>query len=155
MFQSTRRPICCKPGPRPRTCRDCPNPVPIRKQLCAGCADQARAKHLARVKQNAKVWKREQRRRGRRSENHRSRARRYGVDYDPQVTRPRVLDRDGWTCAICCKPIPNIVYIPEMSDEYGTIDHVIPLSMGGGHVWSNVRAAHNRCNWEAFATQAA
>lgn len=29
-----------------------------------------------------------------------------------------------------------------------TIEHIVPLSMGGTHTWDNVAASHARCNWE-------
>jgi 5-methylcytosine-specific restriction endonuclease McrA len=32
------------------------------------------------------------------------------------------------------------------ADEYGSIDHVLPVSKGGTHTWNNVRLAHRGCN---------
>ena len=29
---------------------------------------------------------------------------------------------------------------------YPSIDHIIPMSKGGGHIWSNVQVAHIICN---------
>lgn len=49
------------------------------------------------------------------------------------LTRRNVLTRDMWRCAYC-----NL--------KADTIDHVIPRSKGGGHVWENVVAACKRCN---------
>lgn len=49
------------------------------------------------------------------------------------LTRRGVFERDDNRCAYC-------------SARAETIDHVIPRSRGGGHVWSNVVAACRRCN---------
>jgi 5-methylcytosine-specific restriction endonuclease McrA len=49
------------------------------------------------------------------------------------LTRRAVFARDGWVCQYCGLPAENV-------------DHVIPRSQGGGHVWDNVVAACRRCN---------
>ena len=49
------------------------------------------------------------------------------------LTRRAVFARDHWTCQYCGKAAENV-------------DHVIPRSVGGGHIWENVVAACRRCN---------
>jgi 5-methylcytosine-specific restriction endonuclease McrA len=49
------------------------------------------------------------------------------------LTRRAVFARDGWACQYCGKSAENL-------------DHVIPRSRGGEHVWENVVAACRRCN---------
>lgn len=49
------------------------------------------------------------------------------------LTRRAVFARDGWVCQYCGDPAENV-------------DHVIPRSKGGLHVWENVVAACRRCN---------
>jgi len=49
------------------------------------------------------------------------------------LTRRAVFARDHWTCQYCGKAAENV-------------DHVIPKSAGGGHLWENVVAACRRCN---------
>lgn len=49
------------------------------------------------------------------------------------LSRRAVFARDGWRCVYCRGPAE-------------TIDHVLPRSRGGGHVWENVVAACARCN---------
>ena len=49
------------------------------------------------------------------------------------LTRRAVFARDIWTCQYCGATAENV-------------DHVIPKSRGGLHVWDNVVAACRRCN---------
>ena len=49
------------------------------------------------------------------------------------LTRRAVFARDGWACQYCGAPAENL-------------DHVLPRSRGGLHVWENVVAACRRCN---------
>jgi hypothetical protein len=54
--------------------------------------------------------------------------------------------RDEATCWLCGRFIP-----PDFGRKYNhaespTRDHVVPLSKGGEHKWSNVRLAHRGCN---------
>jgi 5-methylcytosine-specific restriction endonuclease McrA len=51
----------------------------------------------------------------------------------PPLTRRSVLRRDGGVCAYC-------------SDVADTVDHVVPRSKGGQHVWTNVVASCKRDN---------
>ena len=74
----------------------------------------------------------------------RPRARRYGVPYE-YINVMKVFARDGWKCQICGKKTPK--------DRRGTkysnapeLDHRVPLSKGGGHLYSNVQCACKACN---------
>jgi len=49
------------------------------------------------------------------------------------LSRKAVLARDGGHCAYC-------------GGHASTVDHVLPRSRGGEHVWENVVAACGRCN---------
>ncbi|MGH3664334.1 MAG: HNH endonuclease [Micromonosporaceae bacterium] len=49
------------------------------------------------------------------------------------LTRRAVFARDRWRCGYCGGPAE-------------TIDHVMPRSRGGEHIWENVVAACGRCN---------
>jgi 5-methylcytosine-specific restriction endonuclease McrA len=57
------------------------------------------------------------------------------IPYRPRapLTRRAVFARDDWTCQYCGSQAENL-------------DHVIPRSRGGEHVWENVVAACRRCN---------
>jgi 5-methylcytosine-specific restriction endonuclease McrA len=78
--------------------------------------------------------------------NHWARAKRFGVEYDSTITRTEVLDLGAWHCKLCDKPVDRLAEYP--SNEYGSIDHITPMSLGGAHVWANVQAAHLGCNIE-------
>lgn len=62
---------------------------------------------------------------------------------EPYVDR-EIFIRDGWMCALCGRPIDP--ELPRSHMAGATIDHVIPLALGGHDKPSNVAAAHNRCN---------
>lgn len=62
------------------------------------------------------------------------------------ISKQALGDRDGWRCHICGKPIPNREHKNRPLDP--EIDHLIPVSAGGAHVWENVALAHRRCNGE-------
>lgn len=49
------------------------------------------------------------------------------------LTRRAVFARDEWTCQYCGRSAENV-------------DHVVPRSKGGEHVWENVVAACRKCN---------
>lgn len=55
-----------------------------------------------------------------------------------------VFKRDAWTCGICGTPVdPDLKRPDKMSVS---LDHIVPLSGGGFHVWENVQCAHLVCN---------
>lgn len=57
-----------------------------------------------------------------------------------------VAERDGWICGICGDPVsPGLAYPAPLS---ASLDHTVPLSLGGEHTWTNVRLAHLVCNCE-------
>lgn len=49
------------------------------------------------------------------------------------LTRAALMRRDNYSCAYC-------------GDTADTIDHVIPRSRGGAHMWENCVASCTRCN---------
>lgn len=85
-------------------------------------------------------------RRIRGSDSHRSRALRAGVEYE-LVSKIRVFDRDGWRCQICGRRTPR-ARMGSMADIAPELDHRVPLSKGGGHLYANVQCACRRCNRE-------
>ena len=55
-----------------------------------------------------------------------------------------VYARDGGICKICGLPVHPMKGIDNSWD--GTIDHIIPLSVGGEHSLANCQLAHRICN---------
>ena len=55
-----------------------------------------------------------------------------------------IYQRDGGICQICGLPVHPVKGIDDNWD--GTIDHIIPLSIGGEHSTANCQLAHRICN---------
>ena len=72
------------------------------------------------------------------------RAKLHGAEAEIGITLQKLIKRDGLTCAIC--GLQCIEGGDYLSDLYPTIDHIVPISRGGGHTWRNVQVAHRRCN---------
>jgi 5-methylcytosine-specific restriction endonuclease McrA len=63
------------------------------------------------------------------------------------ISDAEILERDGWRCQIPgCKrrPIRKDLKYPQPRSK--SIDHIVPLSQGGGDTAANKRAAHLGCN---------
>lgn len=80
---------------------------------------------------------------------HKGRARSAGVPYEP-VDRRRVFVRDGWCCGVCGGAVdPELTHPDPLS---ASLDHIVPISLGGPHLYSNVQCAHLKCNIDKGAT---
>ena len=78
------------------------------------------------------------------AKNHRQRARHFDVEYE-YVNPAKVFKRDGWRCQICGKKTPK----KNRGKRYPNspeLDHRVPMSKGGGHLYSNVQCSCRRCN---------
>lgn len=60
------------------------------------------------------------------------------------ISRLALAERDGWRCHLCRKKVrPS----RRKRDPLGpSIDHLLPIHLGGTHTWDNVALAHERCN---------
>lgn len=77
----------------------------------------------------------------------RKRCRKYGVYYDPAVTREKVVERDNGICQICGKVCdPFDLRWGFSGPNFPTLDHIIALANGGNHTWDNVQCACGECN---------
>ena len=72
------------------------------------------------------------------------RARHAGAERSPYTVRDVVEQGDG-TCGICRTPIDMNLAYPNPGAS--SIDHVVPLSIGGSDTLANVQLAHLGCNW--------
>ena len=55
-----------------------------------------------------------------------------------------IYERDAWMCGICREPIDTALVWPAPMSK--SLDHIVPVSRGGGHVRDNVQASHLVCN---------
>jgi 5-methylcytosine-specific restriction endonuclease McrA len=111
-------------GERPRLCKDCGAfEVPRPTWLCADCKALRIAARMGAA--------------------HRRRARMFGVEYEP-INRRVVFERDGWICGICDELIDPSLSHP--APRSASLDHVVPMSLGGAHTYGNVQPAHLECN---------
>lgn len=115
----------------------------LHRQVCDECTHETKVR--LRKEYRARLAER-----GLRAGSHRSRARRFGVEFDPTVSSIRVFERDGWRCRICGTKTPQRLR-GTFKDNAPELDHVVPLSIGGGHTWSNVQCACRKCNIEKGA----
>ena len=79
----------------------------------------------------------------RRQAKHRRRARMHNAqveEVDPLI----IAKRDKYKCHICRKRVDMNL---DWQDRYSpTMDHLIPISLGGDHTYANIRLAHRTCN---------
>lgn len=66
-----------------------------------------------------------------------------GVKQETYV-REEIFERDGWECQLCGGPIDKNLRFPDSGVV--SIDHIVPLSLGGDDTPANVQTAHLGCN---------
>lgn len=72
-----------------------------------------------------------------------SRARSYGVEYEP-VNRLKVFARDAWRCGICGEKVNK--RLKGRHPMMASLDHITPMALGGGHTYANTQCSHLICN---------
>jgi len=70
------------------------------------------------------------------AKNQRRRARMADVPVE-HVSAAAIYARDNGLCGICRQPV---------SREQFSLDHIVPLALGGAHVEANLQSAHRSCN---------
>ena len=110
-----------------RRCPGCKQPKQFRQTYCSNdCYQQSDRARLIR-----------------RQCRHRRRARMHNAqieEVDPLV----IAKRDKYKCHICRKRVNMDL---DVQDIYSpTMDHLIPISLGGDHTYANIRLAHRICN---------
>jgi hypothetical protein len=78
------------------------------------------------------------------SKSHKHRARKHGVIYEP-FNPLEVLARDRWRCQLCGIKTPQTKR-GTIDDDAPELDHIVPLSKGGGHTRANTQCLCRRCN---------
>jgi len=73
----------------------------------------------------------------------RRRARKALVESEP-YTLAAVAEADGFECVLCERPVDMTKTVPHPLAP--TVDHALPISLGGPDTWDNVQLAHFVCN---------
>lgn len=60
------------------------------------------------------------------------------------INEKEIYLRDGWICQHCKKKVNKKLKHPDPMSP--SLDHIVPLSRGGTHTYSNVQLAHLTCN---------
>lgn len=56
-----------------------------------------------------------------------------------------LFEMRGWICYVCEEKIDRRLRFPNFMAA--TVEHIIPLCLGGTHTWDNVSVSHGRCNF--------
>jgi 5-methylcytosine-specific restriction endonuclease McrA len=67
----------------------------------------------------------------------RRRAKRLRAAPRERIDREMIFERDEWVCGICGERV---------APEDATLDHIVPVALGGAHTAANLRLAHAICN---------
>lgn len=154
-----------RPPYGPRNCYRCgeaTEPTRNERKLCVkcsqdcnrpcsepGCDRPVRARnvcsmHYKRLMRAEGAWEPEPWNDRRRNSYHARRALKAGSSAGEPFSNVDVFNRDGWVCGICSEPVSaDAVYPDPLS---ASLDHVVPLSLGGAHSLENVQLAHLSCN---------
>lgn len=59
-----------------------------------------------------------------------------------------LAERDQWQCKLCNQVISKDAkhYKGNLDLQGPSLDHIVPVSLGGTHTWDNVQLAHYYCN---------
>ncbi len=73
------------------------------------------------------------------------RARKAGNPVEQGISASVLLELQGGICYLCLEHIDLSLQYPHPASL--SVDHVLPISKGGGHTWDNTRACHLGCNF--------
>jgi 5-methylcytosine-specific restriction endonuclease McrA len=135
-----------------------PRMAPIIVPICEGCGETFRPRYhkrrrfCSRACYFASIGAHERAEHERNLEANRYAKNKGAAPYEP-IDRQLVFERDGWRCRLCGGRLA--MKRPAPHPKSPTIDHIVPLSCGGGHTYDNVQAAHYECNSRRSHTGAA
>lgn len=75
-----------------------------------------------------------------------------GAKWIRRARRLAIYERDGWRCVLCCvplaRPVAGLAPIAGTlaRKRMATLDHVVPLELGGTHASRNLITACSSCN---------
>lgn len=149
-------------SPAPKHCADCRAEIPRRRIRCVPCVVEARrlASRVPRVERTCEdchttyIPTHGQRKRycsmlcakrvSRRIEKAKRRAREAQLPTE-NINPFKVFTRDSWTCRMCHEPTPRALR-GTLDNHAPELDHIVPLSRGGPHTYSNTQCLCRRCN---------
>ena len=115
-----------------RTCVQCGRVFPVAgaHRCCSGVCSKENKKHHAKKHAYG---------------THAQRAKHFGGERDWSIKKEAIFVRDKWRCCLCGCLTPKWLR-GSQNPQAPEIDHIVPLSRGGGHVWHNVQCLCRRCN---------
>lgn len=73
----------------------------------------------------------------------RRRAQKLGVEAE-DIDLACLHEEHGGLCGLCGEPIDPALKYPNQRSN--SVDHIVPLALGGGHTYANTQPAHWLCN---------
>lgn len=107
----------------------------VRRCACGVAIDRHRQKCDACIEAN--------RRAARQRKRKADKARHRGIKSEP-YTLIEIAERDRFKCGLCRRKVPMNRAVPH--PKAPTIDHVLPIAVGGDDTRANVQLAHFQCN---------
>lgn len=122
-------------------------PVVAGRRCCSDACTSARLSavwaSLRMPTQHRDALRAERRKRG--CSARRSRLRTAGAPSRQKAGRwRRICERDGYVCGLCLEPIDPT--LPSRNRMAPSVDHIVPLALGGSDDDANLRPAHIGCN---------
>lgn len=120
-----------------------------KKAVCKYCGKEFQLEH----KKSKRYCSDECKRKQKRYDQHcRYKKRLQNKIVDSGITLAKLIERDNHICALCGEEIDQDDFKLDdngnfvAGDNYPSIDHIVPLALGGLHSWDNVQLAHFNCN---------
>lgn len=149
----------CHARPAPTCSKECNAPatayVKVDRGSCRNCggtfsrASEGASRFICsaacRAQIRAKANKVARKSPSRRADKAARKAMQRGATGADRIDPIKVCERDGWKCRLCGRKTPKRLRGTH-DDRAPEVDHILPVSLGGKHVWANVQCACRACN---------
>lgn len=114
---------CQNPAPvsMTKSCRDCGKPFDTLFGYQVSCSEDCTKRHNKRKRRS---W--------------------FASAVVEEFDFGQVCERDAWTCQLCSEEVDRELVYPHPFSR--SLDHIVPISLGGAHNFDNAQLAHLRCN---------